>query len=49
MDILIILCGHVKHHFSIFHARNLWPDYVVGSDPYEFADVILIQLDAGQM
>lgn len=25
--------------------RNLWPDYVVGSDPYEFADVILIQLD----
>lgn len=25
--------------------RNFWPDYVVGSDPYDFADVILMQLD----
>jgi len=37
------------HHFSIFHARNFWPDYVVGSDPYDFADVILMQLDTGQI
>ena len=37
------------HHFSIFHARNFWPDYVVGSDPSDFADVILMQLDTGQI